>query len=425
MNSKGGYSMKLSRTIIIHLLFLSCAFAANQTIVNLPVNSWYQCANTHLNSVAPAGWGANVMVAWSGGAFDTKRNWLYIFGGGHNDYDGNELYAFQVDSLNWRRLTDPTPKGSINYCSAQNADGTPNSRHTYNGLAYIAHADRFFVDGGCPACPGGGCGLKGAFTFDPAGKVWSLRNPSGTPPPTDCENACVYDAVTKKVFWADGSSSGPGLYSFDYDGNAWAKLNSTVDQWGRTGTIDTKRKLLIYVGRGNVYVYDIGNSNYTMQSWSTSGGSSLVAPQSPGIAYDPVSDRIVGFCGGSVYALNPDTKVWTAYSASGAPSATASGGVYGRWRYVPDCNAFVFVNAIDQNVYFYKLTTGGGTPSERPAPLSGARSGNGSIRVCDINGRLVARGHAPGFRFDTRGVPAGLYLIKEAGKKAYVSAIVR
>jgi hypothetical protein len=36
-------------------------------------------------------------------------------------------------------------------------------------------------------------------------------------------------------------------------------------------------------------------------------------------------------------------------------------GTYGRFQYVPSRNAFILVNAVDQNVYFYKLGISGGS----------------------------------------------------------------
>ncbi|MCF6264732.1 MAG: hypothetical protein L3J24_14255, partial [Xanthomonadales bacterium] len=43
-----------------------------------------------------------------------------------------------------------------------------------------------------------------------------------------------------------------------------------------------------------------------------------------------------------------------------SPSARQSFGTYGRFRYIPSKNAFVLVNHTNTNVFFYKLTSGGG-----------------------------------------------------------------
>src|SRR4030095_5830911 len=72
----------------------------------------------------------------------------------------------------------------------------------------------------------------------------------------------------------------------------------------------------------------------------------------------------------------PDTKAWTAGSATGAPGE-GSNGVYGRWRYVPSVNAFVVVTGIDDNVYFYKASSGGGTTPPPPNPGPGPGPGPG------------------------------------------------
>ena len=88
---------------------------------------------------------AHRCVEW--GAFDTKRNQLVMWGGGLDDYFGNEIYALNLTTLSMTRLTEPaTPYA--NYVETL-ADGTqPNSRHTYDGLAYMENVDRLFAFGG-------------------------------------------------------------------------------------------------------------------------------------------------------------------------------------------------------------------------------------------------------------------------------------
>ena len=340
-------------------------------IEEMSANSWMEIPNTHLSSVAadPSQYpfltrstsSINNILDYSGAAFDTTRNRLVVWGGGHNSYDGNELYAYDVDTSTWHRLTEPSQP---NLCGQVNSDGTPNSRHTYNGLAYIEHADRFFGLGGALACGPGSCGADITWTFNFASRQWENRNPSGSLPRTMCENIAAYDPETKKVWWFDGNSSNTsGLYSYDYSMNQWTRHASDVYYVRRTAVVDTKRGLLIVIGKGEVVAYDIRNGNYAKQVWNTSGGANLIGKEKPGVAYDPATDRIVGWAGGSVYALNPDTKVWTAYSAPGAPSTYKLVGIYGLWRYVPSVNAFIVVTSPNANVHFYKFSTGGGAPT--------------------------------------------------------------
>ncbi len=65
-----------------------------------------------------------IMSTWGGAAFDTKRNIFLVTGGGHNDYGGNEVYHFRLDTLRWERATDPSPMRSIGNGQFEIADGS-------------------------------------------------------------------------------------------------------------------------------------------------------------------------------------------------------------------------------------------------------------------------------------------------------------
>jgi hypothetical protein len=425
-------------------------------LIDRPANSWVAYPFTQMQTVTPTAseypniWGATgpagIIGAWGGGAYDSKRDRLIIWGGGHNDYYGNELYVFSVDSLVWTRVTDPCPNPNLG--GEVNPDGTPNSRHTYGGLAYIAHADRFFACGGALAYPPGSCGTNKVWTFNFDTNQWRDMRPSGTGPSTGCEDNCAYDPVGKKV-WFFGVKS--GMHSYDYDQNTWTKHNSDI-RYAYSCVVDPKRHLLVSVGNGDVFVYDIGNNNYTAQTLSTTGGSAFIAKSHPGLAYDPVTDKIVGWHGGAVYALDMDTRVWTAYNAPLAPDQN-SNGTFGRWRYCEKYNAFVNVNRIGDNVYFYKLTTGvavhgGGnavsgdlTVEALPNPFNPAvvisvhhghvgatRRVAPTLAIFDIHGRMVHRVFMPAsgkYTWNAAGLPPGLYCARiNMGKRTLVKRLV-
>ena len=353
------------------ILIAGLALAAQTTPATMPADSWLSAPDTRMDGVTPANgqfagtWGvsgpSSVISAWGGGALDTRRGRLVLFGGGHGDYYGNEVYAFDIASLAWSRLTDPTVNPTLN--NDVNWDGTPNSRHTYGGLAYIAHADRFFALGGSIA-GNGFAATQNTWTFDFATETWTNRNPSPTPGGGLGEN-CSYDPATRKVWWGSAKNSFAGLWSYDYTANTWTKHNSD-NFYYYTSAVDTKRGLFVVVGNGEIFSYDLKNGNYTKNVWATTGGSGFIGKSNAGFDYDPVTDRLVGWRGGSPYILDPDSKVWTVGTATGAPSEGING-IYGRWRYVPSVNAFVVVTAINTNVSFYKMSAGGGSPPP-PAP---------------------------------------------------------
>jgi hypothetical protein len=336
---------------------------------NLPPQSWYAAPNSHMRDVCPpSGFGgkdyefdyfcSSAIGAWSGGAYDTLRNRMIIWGGGHNDYYGNELYAFDVNTLSWERLTDPDLDFELYQdCVETHASGNPVSRHTYGGLAYITHADRFFAHGGSLACGGGWSGQKTwVFNFDTG--TWQERARANTPSGDTINEYTVYDPVSQKVYlFIHGE-----LFDYDYDQDRWSHLDNDEISWSAFGVaMDTKRNVIVAAGNGSVWAYDLSQQSYQRQYWSTSGGGEIVNAYAPGLEYDPIRDRIVGWAGGDIYSLDVETKQWTRESAPGGPEKVVRD-TFGRFRYVPEYDVFIAVSHVDEEVYFYKPAAGGEDP---------------------------------------------------------------
>jgi hypothetical protein len=350
-------------------------FAAPGVLLAQP--GWEEIPNTAMRSVCPTfpdgyygyvGCGA-VVGAWSGGAFDTKRNRLILWGGGHADYYGNELYALELNSKPRRivRLTDPSPFPNPYVTTEVMSDGAPCSRHTYGGIAYIAHADRLFAYGGAKAGNGGGSTLT--WTFDFATNRWQNMNPKGTAPGSanfDTIVAAAYDPVTRKVFVRNSSS----FASYDYDTNTWTTLKSgdpmSAFQAGDvTDVIDPVRRKFVVVGPGpnGVRVIDLkGSGGYASVPLATTG---IYPSHAPGLAYHEPSGLIVAWDGSAdttvppdtVYTLNLESATWTAYQYPKPPFAPSSRGTFGRWQYSPALDAFVVVNHVDHNAFLFRLPT--------------------------------------------------------------------
>jgi len=107
----------------------------------------------------------------------------------------------------------------------------------------------------------------------------------------------------------------------------------------KNAVIDPKRRKLVVGGGGEIFVYDL--RNFSRKSGAT-GETSIHSARYPGLAYDPVSDRIIAWNGGAdVYVLDVDTMVWTKRVSSGrvVPTAATPNGTFGRWQYIPSKNA--------------------------------------------------------------------------------------
>jgi hypothetical protein len=367
---KGGV-MKKSLTLILVLLGLS-AFAAIPT-----TPGWHQIPNTQLGDVCACTKGGFSSIcgangyydcwgifAWSGGVMDTKRNRLIVFGGGHNDYYGNEIYALDLDNEIMERINDPgLPPASG--CVEAIAGGTqPNSRHTYDGIEYMENLDKMFVCGGSLACGDGNFG-RWTWTYDFETMKWEKRNPSGPIPRDQPGLLTAYDPNTGLIFLHDRKQ----LYSYDYATDTYTARGPQMGGdlgYHMCATIDTKRKLFVIAGYdgsaggGRVYTIDIGpGSNYQLQQVNTSGGGGIIGKINIGVEYDPVGDQVMAWHGGDAYGLNLGTRQWARYSYSGAPSSPSYpsnwNSTFGRFRYSPKLDAFVLVNEYNQDAYVFRL----------------------------------------------------------------------
>jgi hypothetical protein len=346
---------------------------AVQTGGGLPTSlGWYQIPNTKIRSVCPPNTAAyafssncqNVVAAWSGGIADTLRNRMIVWGGGHVDYYGNEVYALDLNSLTMNRLNDPSPLDPNKTCVQALSDGKANTRHTYGGLSYIAHADKMYAFSGIVACQSGG-GTNDTWTLDLANLTWKRQDPTTGAPPSlaIALSYSDYDPNTKNVF-VDAVTN---FFSYNYDTNTYKALNNNQNfiSYHGNGVIDPDRKLFIMflpndgAGPSGTLVYDISaGSNYQLQDWTsqTSGCSALQNASYPGLAYDPVQKVVVGWAGGdTVYLFNPDTKTCTPVTYPNGPGAAQPNGTNGRFRYFPSLGVFAVVNGVDENAYALRI----------------------------------------------------------------------
>ncbi len=381
----------MKKILLVVLMFLvTCVQAQIPSTLG-----WYEVPNTKIGDPSLTNDGVlnsnrTVMSAWSGGVMDTLRNRLVVFGGGHNDYGGNELYVYNLSAnpITAQRITTACVSSFAfdEYCKGHITPQIPlepQSRHTYDMISYMANVDSMWTWSRA-------WDIEHAWAFHFAGpqnfgtgmtqweplitpvtKIYSYQPPASV---TETIHAAgtqtsEYDPVTGKVFLTDYIQ----LYTYDPIARRYDAVSSdgTSNIAGNSGSfiIDPIRRKLFMFGNRASLVWDIsGNPPYPNSVlFPTTGGDTIVnsTVETPGVAYDPTNGTIVGWAGGNtVYILNPDTRVWTPVTYSGGPGSAQQNGTGGRFSYSAQLGVFVLANAVDQNLFTLRL--GNGTP---PPPM--------------------------------------------------------
>ena len=340
---------------------------AEQFLAALKPGHWAEVQDSHLSRILYRGpladevrgvtGPASIIAAWGGGAFDTKRDRLVVWGGGHRSYAGNEIYAFDIATLSWMRLNDPSSIAGYDG-SGIYPDGTPASHHSYGGITYIPDpVDRLFIQGG--ARYANGFGDPYTWLFDFANKKWQRRADS---PANNYGDIAAYDPITHHV-WMEVAGSHGYLLDYDPAADRWTAHGSIFSEgitFYMSGAIDPERRLLIAVGAKTVCSWLLsGGPLIAMTTRKTEGGEAVIDAASPGFVYYPPGHDFVAWAGGTtIYSLDPASWKWTAHPAAAdnkvTPTAPNSTGTFGRFQYVPSKGVFVLVNDAEQDVFLYR-----------------------------------------------------------------------
>jgi hypothetical protein len=98
---------------------------------------------------------SSITDAWNGAVYASRfgrSGGMIVFGGGHNDYFGSDVHAFDLAYREWRRLTtgfvagnpDEYGEGAI-YADAVYPDCSPLPPHTYDYIQYDEVGNDFIL----------------------------------------------------------------------------------------------------------------------------------------------------------------------------------------------------------------------------------------------------------------------------------------
>jgi len=364
---------------LLALLFLLPTLTYAATIDNVQPGYWAYTSSSDADQIDPCNglttcnWSGSLgfkalVDVWNGGIYNTTRDWVVLWGGGHNGYAGNEVIAFDVNTEQWTLLTNPADPvcGDCQYYP----DGTPSAVHTYSHLQYWAQGDVMFsftaasMYSGPPGGAGASISTARSNAFDFNTNTWSAIASLPGSASGLAGSATAYDP-TDNVYYHQMQAGQP-VREYNPVSDSWRDTGGTggVPLY-MTAAVDPTRDIMVITGNGRTSVFDLSSANpgSTQINDTDSGDLTIKNASGPGFVYDPVADQFVGWAGGTtVYTLDPATLVWSAVNDDPGnsidPGAPNSNNTYGRFRYVPNKNAYVLVNATNKNVYYYKLTSG-------------------------------------------------------------------
>lgn len=371
-------------------------------VVGMP--AWYSAANASewvalpgstlstsgvgWSGTSPGGTGgySTVVTAWSGGVLNTvgcfyggsfhAGTFLVIFGGGHGDYGGNELYAYgplQDDSPAWHRLTDPTIPAAVD---VQRIGGYPVSRHTYDTLAYLPSVNKLL-------CIGVAAYHNAGNTFLISDVFDFAANPSSVNPwATNDTNFPAYNGggvntidlvsgynPTTGKAWGLGKGNGQQLGVFDVGSWSWssyAKNNPNATSRSKAA-VDATHNILVFMGlSGIVYAQDLSSPTSSIYAPTCTGTSPGAGDNV--LEWDSVAGRFVAWdrTGKTLYFLTPganpaaggDSWAWSSTTPAGGatPAAAHANGTYGRFRVNNGTlRGVVLMPLHNQPICFYKF----------------------------------------------------------------------
>ncbi len=219
----------------------------------------------------------SITECWNGAVLATRfgeYGSMICFGGGHNDYFGSDLHAFDLATRQWKRICDGYTRGGKEaygagavYPDAIYPDGSPLPPHTYGYVQYDAAANDLML-------------LKGQQELGP--DVVAVAIPH------------LFNLTTKQ--WRRGPKH-PTAQLKSAGCSAWDSSRRTL--WGNSGD------------GGNSFIGfqpDVDNSDATFGRWGTLYPGKLPQKQDHNVmAYDPVRDLLLvaSHKDNALYAINP------------------------------------------------------------------------------------------------------------------------
>jgi len=341
----------------------------------------------------------SITEAWNGAVFADRygeSGAMIVFGGGHDDYFGSDVHAFDLATRQWKRISDGYVSGEPDeygqgavYPDAVYPDGSPLPPHTYEYVQYDPLGNDYLL-------------FKGQAELGPDVQ------------PTPIPHMFNLDTLT----WRRG----PKQESAILNSSGWTTWDAARRiLWGHSGA------------DGNAFIGfspDSGNDDGTFGSWGTLLPNKIPDEASHNaMAIDPLRDIIVVLVHGlnALYAIDPaepEKAIVRLSSCGSMPTIMPFSAI----EYAPNLDALIYYSANDgANVYSIKAPSGSTWSHLTSRSWSWSNileQGNGIDPIADAaaaSRHRVSRAHTFGrFRVATYGSADVAILVRHVDSPVYI-----
>lgn len=328
----------------------------------------------------------SVFSAWNSAAFDPVSNEMYFFGGGHADYGGNEVYQYDFDTLQWVRLTDPSPLTKETTVDIGNGvegighipESGPPAPHVYDGLTWNPVTETVWMTSSATAYEWKGMNwsgsFKGAWEFNPDTGEWT-------------QHFGGEFGGGKTTLIGDGSSGeflqlGSGKAAILHTDGTTSDLdilgNFNTYWVGSTGNLFTDHTTgkIYFPYKEGVFELELipdDEGGYSAVQFTKIDG----APQGLypyGFAYRPVDGKFYAWNGGDkITVFDPSENSFETIKSLGiAPSSSdsANNKIYEKWVYLEEIDSFAGIASHHTGMWIYTPEDSDGGNPDRPDAIA-------------------------------------------------------
>ena len=348
---------------------------------------------------------SSITEAWNSAVFASRlgrSGAMVVFGGGHNDYFGSDMHAFDLDTRQWSRVTDGYVSSNTSnygqgavYPNAEYPDGSPLPPHTYDYVQYSPESNDYVLfKGQIELGPGvRAAAIPHMFNFD------TLSWRRGPIHPTAILNSggfTAWDENRHKVWGHSGDAGGGNAFlSFDPTG---PNSDGTFGRWGETFpnklvgdadhnamAVDPKRDIiaLLVHARDELYMIDPAQPQAPIAQLRSSAAKPFMHEYAA-LEYAPILRGFVYYSaadGSTLYKISPPSGhdfatllneewIWESLlhdensldpvsdAANESAYETNKSHTFGRFRIAnyDDVDIAILVRHVDSPVYALRIT---------------------------------------------------------------------